>query len=438
MHLVRSLLCSCLALLASLPAAAQTGQSNRPERPYRGVFASGVDDGGQSLTASTSLSGGYDDNLLADATQQSNPFRQGQQGKLAQVAGGLNYSLTGTRGELAAGAGASLRYYPSFEDDYFETYNASIDGQWIALTKPQLTLHQSVAYQPFTFLSDLTGSRPGLETGVETPVLPDPDFVPIASQYVAYDSGADLVVRLTSRVSYNTSYGYHMADRSSQNTWRQTGTMGLSFQLTRDVSLRTGYRYNEFHYPTRTTRTHSPDVGLDFSKGLSLTRRTTLGFGAGVEAVVVHEQTRYRATGNANVTHEIGRSWTADGAYTRGTSYTDTLPEPLFADTGRFSLSGLLSRRIQFDASAIASIGKTGFDVEQQDFDSYRAIVTLSTALNRYMNVGVDYSYYRYKFDESVELEPGLPHYVNRQSVRAHVSFWAPLLNKARRRDASR
>jgi len=437
MHLVRTLLCSCLALLACLPAAAQTGQATRPERPYRGVYASGVD-GGQSLTATTSVSAGYDDNLLADATQRNNPFQQGQQGKLAQVSGGLNYSLTSPRGALAAGAGASLRYYPSLENDSIETYNARIDGQWIALTKPQLTLHQSAGYQPFTFLSDLTGAPSGLEPGVEVLVPPNPDFVPVSSQYFSYDSGADLVVRLTSRVSYNAAYGYHIADHSSQNTWRQTGTMGLSFQVTRDLSVRPAYRYNEFHYPTRTTRTHVPEIGLDFDHGLSLTRRTTLGFGIGTEATVVHDQTRYRATGNVNVRHEIGRSWTANGGYSRGTSYSDTLPEPVFADTGQVSLSGLVTRRIQFDASAIASIGKTGFDAQQQHFDSYRGIVTLSTALNRYMNVGVDYSYYRYKFDESIQLEPGQPHHVNRQSVRAHVSFWAPLLNRTRRRDASR
>ena len=443
MSFVRPLLCSCLALLACVPAAAQTqqqpSQTPRSQRPYRGIFASGVDDGGQSLTANGSVSGGYDDNILADATQRSNPFRQGQQGTLAQVSGSLNYSLSGARGDLEAGAGASSRYYPSLQNDYFNTYNARLDGQWLALTKPALTLHQGVGYQPFSFLSDLSASQPRdpQDLQLESLVAPDPDFVPIASQYIVYEGGADLDVRLTSRLDYTLGWDYHVADRTSHRFWRQAGNTGFHYALNRDVSLRVAYRYQEAHYTNRIVRIHSPDVGLDFHHALSLTRRTSLTFGVGTEATVVREQTRWRVTGNVNVLHEIGRSWTADGGYQRGTYFVDTLAEPVFGDTARAGLSGLISRRIQFDASANATLGDAGFNV-QRKFNTYRGTVSLSTALNRHMNIGADYSYYRYKFDDGIELQDGLPRNVNRQSVRAHVSFWAPLMNKTRRRDATR
>jgi hypothetical protein len=434
MMAVRPFLCSCLALLACVPAAAQT-RTNRPERPYRGIFASGVSDLGQSLTANTSLSGGYDDNILADATQR-NTIQTSRQGTLAQFSGGLNYSLIAERGQFNAGAGTSIRYYPSLENDYFKTYNANIAGVVRVLTKPNLTVHQSVSYQPVTFLSGLSG--PGVDPGLEPLVAPEPDFVPIASQYVAYESGADLDAQLTRRVSFLSSYTYRLSDRSEHNFWRQSGSMGFEFGLTRDLSLRTIYRYTEGHYPSRIVRTHSPDVGLDFHHALSLTRRTSFTFGAGTEATVVNERTRYRATGHVNVTHEIGRSWLADGSYQRGTFFIDTLAEPVFGDTGRIGVGGLITRRIQFQAAASTTIGNTGFSVQQRQFDSYRGTVSLSTALNRFMNVGVDYAYYKYIFDPLVELEPGLPHNVNRQSIRAHVSLWAPLMNKTRRRDASR
>jgi len=54
------------------------------------------------------------------------------------------------------------------------------------------------------------------------------------------------------------------------------------------------------------------------------------------------------------------------------------------------------------------------------------------------MNVGVDYAYYKYEFDDTAGLEPGLSQDVNRQSIRARVSFWAPIFNQARRNNASR
>jgi hypothetical protein len=420
--------------MTCVSASAQTGPGYRPERPYRGIFASGVDGLGQSLTANGTVSGGYDDNLLADATNSSSP-RSGRQGALAQVSGGLNYNLTSERAELQAGAGASLRYYPSFVQDYYRTYNANLSGVLRVLDKPNLTAYGSVGYQPVTFLSGLPGVD--LDPGLEALVPPDLDFIASTAQYLSYESGASLNVPLSRRLSFVSSYSYRVSDRSDHRVWRQTGVMGLDYELSRDLSLRTGYRYTEAHYPTRTVHTHSPDVGLDFHRALSLTRRTSLSFGAGVEATQTNDHTRYRATSHVNLAHEIGRSWFANAAYRRGTFFIDTLAEPVFGDSASAGVNGLLTRRIQFSAVAFLSMGSAGF-TEQRQFDTYRGVVTLSTALNRFMNVGADYAYYKYLFDPLIELDPGLPRNINRQSIRAHVSFWAPVMNRTRRRDASR
>ncbi len=436
--LVRALLCSGLTLLACVPASAQ-GQGYRPERPYRGIFASGVDALGQSLTANGTVSGGYDDNLLADATNRNNTTQGNQQGgTLGQFSGGVNYDLTGGRAQLSAGAGASVRYYPSFENDYLKTYNASLAGQVRALDKPRasLTLRQAVNYSPYTFVSSFSG--PVTVPDVITPVAPpDPDFVPLATQYVSAESNINLESRVSRKLSFNSSYSYRISDRGAADSWRQTGAAGFTVALSRDLGLRTGYRYSEAHYPGHVVETQSPDVGLDFNRALSLTRRTSLTFGVGAEATRSNDHTRYRATGNAHVTHEIGRTWTADGSYQRGTYYIDTVDEPVFADSASAGVFGLISRRINFQAVASTMIGNAGFNVDRQ-FDSYRGTVTVSTAINRFMNVGADYAYYKYIYDEQIQLDPGLPHNVNRQSIRAHVSFWAPLMNRTRRADATR
>ena len=431
MMTARALLCLCLALLACVPASAQAQlRPSRPDRPYRGIFGSGVDGFGQSLTATTTLSGGYDDNILADATQR-NSIQNQRQGTLAQLSGGLNYDLTGERGQLTAGAGTSIRYYPSLENEYFKTYSASVAGQVRVLTTPDFTLRQSVSYSPFSFLSGLSGVTAG--NVIEPLVVPEPEFIPVATHYLSYESGADLDHRLTRRLSFTSSYSYRVSDRRTSRSWRQSGGLGLVVDLTRDLGLRMGYRYTEAHYPSRIHRQHSPDVGLDVHRALSLTRRTSFTFGVGTEATMTDNRTRYRATGNVNVVHEIGRSWTASGAYQRGTYFIDTLDEPVFGDTVNAGVQGLITRRIQFQAVAAATLGNAGFNVQRQ-FDSYRGSVSLSTALNRFTSVGVDYAYYKYIFDPSIELEAGVPRDINRQSIRAHVSFWAPLLNRTRRR----
>ena len=350
---------------------------------------------------------------------------------------GLSYSLTGARASLNSGLGTSVRYYPSLPNDYYKTYNASIGGQVIVLRKPQLTAHALAAYRPYSFLSLAPEDEDIADPTIGASSPPEVDFVPVASQYVTYSAGASLTPRLTRRTTLSMQYSYRAADRLGRQFWRQSGGATLRFQLTRDLNLRTGYTYTEGHYGDHTTRLHRPDVGLDFLHALSLTRRTTFSFGVGSEATVVNDVARVRATGSLNLNHEIGRSWTLSGGYRRGTYFAETLPEPVYGDSAQISLAGLITRRLQFQANAGTSLGKAGSS-SRRNYDIYRGSVSLSTALTRFMNVGVDYAYFDYSFDDAILLDPGVPRDVSRQSIRAHISMWAPLLNRSRRNNATR
>jgi hypothetical protein len=417
-----------LTLLACGPASAQF----RPERPYRGIFANGVDGAGQSLTAQATISGGYDDNILADATRRNTAIRDAKGGGLGQFSGGLSYALSGDRASLNAGAGTSIRYYPSLPNDYYKTYNGSLGGQVILLRKPQWTAHAQASYRPFSFLSLTPQDEDIVDPTIGASAPPEVDFVPVATQYFYYSAGSNLSQRLSRRTTLDLNYGYSTADRLDRHFWRQGAGATVRYQMTKDLSFRTGYKYTEAHYGDRTTHVHRPDVGLDFLHALSLTRRTTFSFGVGTEATVINDQTRIRATGNANIAHEMGRTWTLAGSYRRGTYYTETLPEPVFGDAASASLTGLITRRLQFQAAATASLGSVGSGARRK-YDIYRGTVSLSTALTRFMNMGLDYAYFEYSFNEDIVLDAGVPRDINRQSIRAHLTLWAPLMNRARR-----
>ena len=75
------------------PALAQDFPAPRSERPYRGLFRSGVDDAAHVLTATASAGGGYDEVLLrgVDSTADS---LQRLSGGYSMVSGGLSYGLT--------------------------------------------------------------------------------------------------------------------------------------------------------------------------------------------------------------------------------------------------------------------------------------------------------------------------------------------------------
>ena len=416
-----------VTLMACSPASAQF----RPERPYRGIFASGVDNSTHSLVGNGTLSGGYDDDLLADATGRDRPVSS-QQGILAELSGGLSYTLNVDRVSLNAGVGSTVRYYPSLAQEYFRTYNAGVNAIARVLNKPAVNLFGSANYQPVNFLS----AFPALDDSL---VLenPEPDFVPVESQYTAYAAGVSISQPLSRRVSVSASGTYRMADRLETDYTSQSAYAALRVQMSRDVALRLGYTVTEAHYEGRpTVRSHRPDVGLDFARALSLTRRTSFSFGVGADAAASNGETRWRASGHAALAHEIGRSWVTRAAYQRGTRFIETMTEPVFSDSVQLSLTGLVTRRIQFTSIAGAQIGSAGSDSRQ--FDTYRGSAGLSVALTRYMNTGVDYAYYRYLMDPLIALPSGVPSRVNRQSIRGHISLWVPVLNRPRRANASR
>jgi hypothetical protein len=428
----RAAIALAFTLFACAPASAQF----RPNRPYRGIFASGVDGIGQTITASGTLSGGWDDNVYAGAhLGQDNVLRTRQSGALTQVAGGLNYAMTLERASIMAGAGAVLRYFPSVTNDVFEAYNARLGGSVTLSKKPTVTAHAMAAYQPYTFFSAL----PEPDAPIEPAVPPEPDFIPVETQYVSYKAGLGLSHRLSRRFTFDSRYDWYTANRLGRDFWRQGADANIGYQLTRDVRLRLGYRISEGHYDDRIVRTNRPLIALDFNHALSLTRNTTIGFSAGTESTVIEGEfrTRYRAVGDFSITHEMGRSWTLNGRYHRGTYYVETLPEPVFGDSARASLVGLLTRSLQFEAAATASLGSASLS-SSRHYNMYSGLVGLSAALNRHMNVGVDFTYYTYRFDEDFALDAGVPRNLDRRSLRGHLTLWAPILNRTRRPNAAR
>ena len=419
-----------LTLSACVPAAAQY----RPERPYRGIFASGIDSVGQSITTQATLSGGYDDDVRAGFSG-SNALRSRHSGSIAQASGSVNYLVSLPRVSVTAGAGSTLRYYPALTDDMYDAHNARVGGVVTILQQPALIAHGSISYVPYTFYS----AFPESDVLVEPATPPEADFIPVATQYVSYRAGVTLSQKISRRATFSSNYLYYAANRLERDFWSQGGGADLGYSLTRNLTLRLGYYYTEGHYDDTLHRSHRPVLTIDFARALSLTRNTKVGFSAGTVTTVVQGevQTRLRTVGDARITHEIARSWTLTGVYSRGVYYVETLPEPVFADSLRASLVGLLTRRVQFRALASASFGDSGFSTARP-YNIYQGSVGLSSAITRFMSVGVNYAAFVYDFDNDIPLDSGVPHHVDRRSIMGYITLWAPLLNRTRSADATR
>jgi hypothetical protein len=437
--IVSSLVVALVAVSCAAPAFAQ---AVRPERPYRGLFGSGSSDTEQALSVAGSLGAGYDDDLAANA-RGGNTANGGdaapQSGSLGSGSAALNYLLNRGPVNLTALLGTSARYYPDAAESTVRSTQGLLTLGTSLGERTSLSASTTVTHQPYGFALLF----PTLPTTEPTPVAPD--LGPIApvggdTSYMAWSVGTGLSRSLSRRSTVSASYNYRQTDDSAKARFNSQGAGGqFAYTIARGFSLRLGYHQSRSEHEGREPIVyHTIDSGVDYGRTLSLSRRTSLTFGTGSSAIEANDRFHFRATGNARLSHEIGRSWSASAAYARNVSVQESLQEPVLSDAVSVGLGGLITRRLEFRSAAHAALGNVGVAQEDTGFDNYYASASLSYAFTRFMNGAITYAYYRHRFGNDVVLPVGVSSAVNRRSVSASVSLWAPLFQRARRINASR
>ena len=431
---MKVLLASIVVISVFLSTVADA-QEARPARPYRGLFAGGLDDSQQSLTFTGSAGGGWYRSVVTDETGPSFLVGGGSrdfQGAASSASALVSYSLNASRAGVGASAGTTARYHLSTDRVLRRDY-ATVGTS--AAIGAGFTVHAAASYQPYSLRSlfpTLMGPRLG------DPAIVDEDFPTSPTQYLAYSAGTEFSRRLTRRQTFLAGYEYRLRDASGEigRHHRQSAHADVTRELSRDLKLVAGYGYMAASYDGRTDPVvnHRLDLGVNYSRALSFSRRTTLTFGSGTSAASASRgaSLRYRATGNARLNHEIGRTWNATISYNRGLQFVDAWPEPVFSDSGAARLGGLLNRRLDFELTARALRGSrhTG---AYGELESYHGLAALRAALTRHVSTALTYSYYRHRFGDALALAPGFPHDFDGQSIRASVNVWAPLFQRARR-----
>jgi hypothetical protein len=240
---------------------------------------------------------------------------------------------------------------------------------------------------------------------------------------------------------------YENADKAGiDNITTQLGSLRFTRGIGKGLSLYLGYSMTETRYSGASLRGHGPDIGLDFtqSRGIQVTRRTHLTFGGGVNGyrssaeTAQRFRTRYVATGNANLTREIGRAWRTGLGYARGLNFIERFREPILTDGITGDVSGLLGRRLEVQGNVGVAFSKVGFVSTANGYKTYTAMGTLTTGVTRFMALGVTFAHYQYQFDRTTDVPLGLDPRMGRNSVRVYLSAWAPIFQRLRRPDASR
>lgn len=429
-------------LIAATAASAQT----RPDRPYRGLFGGSPPATEDLLTLTLSTGGGFDTNVyIEDVVDPSAPEPAPSNEGYATLTAVLNFAWNTPRLSLAGSASTDSRYYTS-HSEFLGAHSGSFGGSFQIARHTTLSASQSISYMPFLTLNlfpslyDVLAPAPSVGQALDQGTA--------RYNSVTAQSGVELARQIGRRTSIGLSYRYQRNDFGTGTTDGDFSTMFVQGQLqhgiARDLGVRLGYGYTYSGLPAAEDPLGTPgerigyggqniDAGVDFSRSLSFSRRTTFSFGTGMGAVKDPNTTYYRLVGNARLNHEIGRTWNAGVAYDRNLGFLQAFSQPFFVDSITAGVSGMVHRRLQWRSNLYWSLGDVGFGDTAGGFDSFGATSGITLGLSRRLGVGVDYSYYQYSFDAASLLPTGLAHDLNRHGLHAYLSVWVPLLSRMRR-----
>jgi hypothetical protein len=438
-----------LAFLSSSPVAfAQTSQP-LSSREYRGLFGSGgVDaDAPQSLNLSMSLAEAYDSDRLADVGGVTPPvFQSG--GFYTSFVPNMDFESHTQRVHVAVTAASNLRYYGDLHQviAMSDSVGAGLTAQITRTTS--VFVNQGVSYSP-AYLYGLFA-----RTGTPAPgdvIAPAPDYALNTEHSYAYATRASITQTLTPRATLsftadarNTTFVGQVAGLSDMHEYDAGGR--FTYSVNSDINLRFGYTYRKTEYsPLNTLPEHDLDFGIDYSRPLSRTRRTTVGFSVGPTSADVpvpesagvplpgpeSRQRQYWVGGDAFLNHQMGRSWNARGTVHRGVTYVEGLPSPVFTNALAVVTEGFLNRRTDLVASAAYTEGlAVGARTSSSTFATYTGDTRLRFAMSKLLATYVEYVYYFYNFPLDMPLAPGIPPRFSRNGVRVGLTLWAPVRRK--------
>jgi hypothetical protein len=405
----------------------------RAERPFHALFGGNQRDrtARQSLDLSISLSANYNDNLTPLNLPLGAPINPWLRNAFST---GLSISPSYTRrwrqGSFVASSSHALSYYPELSALTGVAHSASVNfansfGQTV-----DVSAAQTASYSPFYG----TGSflTPGLA----------PDAYAWNSLYDVTNSRnlqlvttAAVTVHLTRRISLGADYARQSVRFTEQKTSFSNQSVGgrLQAQITRNLSVRAGYTQRFGDYGTLfiggvPVKQHDIDAGPDYSRALSLTRRTTFGFSGGATIYTTPFRTYYQGLVNAHLDREMGRSWTASAAYRRGLQWIQGFSQPLYSDTVTLGAGGSLSSRAQLSFAAAYSNGEPALSGGPSSMKMYTGQAQLRYALTRFVALSAQYVYYDQKFGPGFLRPAGIPAQLDRQTVLVGIDLWLPLL----------
>jgi hypothetical protein len=428
------------------PASAQSAPATATRAGARGLFGGGGEPSArQSLNVTFSLAEAYDDDALADLRPVIRPDVRQAPGYHTTLFASADYRHGAGRAvEIAASGASAFRYYNELRDVRSVSHHAALGAAARLPGRMTLRVSQNAAYSP-SYLYGLFPDVAGGEIGGGPSAAPD--YALDDSESYAYVTSSTIERGLGRRGRLSGDAHFRYTDYARETGLRRdVEDIGLRGEyrhgLSRNSGFTTGYGYRSgnFGYGADTgTTEHRVDVGIDYTRPFSATRRARVAFRVGGSAMDVPSSTfavasgpQYRVQGDVDVAMQFARGWEVTAVYRRGLEYMPALTEPVYVDGFNTAIQGLLTRRLEVRAGAGYASGEAVFPDSRPGsrFDTYTGNLRLQVAATRTLAFFGEYLYYFYDFAGSAQLLPVIPLGLERNGVRGGLVLWLPVLGR--------
>jgi hypothetical protein len=429
----------------SFSAAHAQELGTQSPRPFQSLFGGGTVDTSlrHSFDVTASVTEAYDDNLLEDFGGTVAPSSLVQEsGFYTGVGAGATYAWNGKRVQVGANVGTYGRYYHDAGEYLGVNQYASFGVAANFARRTRLFANQSLNYSPAYFYG-LFPDAPvstGTVVGTGDPLAGD--------NVLVYDTAVSLSHGISRRADLEALAHVRYSDFGSSGSLTEDLTsyeLGgrYRYNWTREATVRLGYFYRKGGYgygvssAHRNVVVHDIDVGIDYRKALSVTRRTTIEFGAG--PAIVNEpvsdgmqdaKLTYRLKASVGLNNQAGRTWKTNVFYSRGVGFTEGFPQPVYSDAVNATVSGFFSRRVDFRATAGVAVGEEGLSAAAKEFHAYSASARARMALGRLWALVGEYQFYKHDLTDILLTSTDLPNRMNRNTASIGLTFWFPLVRR--------
>lgn len=429
-----------LVVLLSLPAAASLSAQSVVPRPNAAVFEGAAVNPSKHDALYMTLSASADHDDSAATTSLSNAGTPKQAGALTTLGPRLVYGWGGKHLRVDASAGSALRYSSTSQSFAGNTHYGGF-GVSGGTKRTRVSFGHSLSYSP----AYLFGLLPPASSGVNDAAAAGQSGLS-GQRALSADSELRVEQSLSRRARISALGGYWTQGLTNgvphSTTRGYTAGGRFLFDLARDATLHAGYVHREGDASSlpagRKTIVHDVDLGIDYHRALSLSRRTHASFGVASSMVntprapAASTQTLiYRLGGTATLSHDMRRTWRLQADYRRGVEILPAVAGPVFADGITISLGGFFTRRSDFESSAGYTRGSVGATSGASNrLQTYAATARVRHALGRRWALFGEYLHYGYGVGANVAVVGTMAPALDRNSARAGVTLWFPLMRK--------